>query len=100
MRTVCGVLHTTGCRLSEALARTPERIDRVGRARVFKTLKKRRCGTRQVDDPLWPWSRMTAWRPITAVLPAAGISESPHRSPKERRTLGVPGQRLSASPPT
>jgi integrase/recombinase XerD len=32
VRTLCGVPHTTGCRISEALALTPERIDLMGRA--------------------------------------------------------------------
>jgi hypothetical protein len=38
------VLHTTGCRVSEALALTPDRVDLAGRAVVFETLKKRRQG--------------------------------------------------------
>ena len=44
VRTLCGVLHATGCRLSEALALTPERVDPAGEALVFETLKKRRRG--------------------------------------------------------
>ena len=108
MRTLCGVLHTTGCRVSEALALTPERVDLASRAVVFETLKKRRRGVYRAvpvppglldqldlvhglreaqkrgkghaDRPLWPWSRMTAWRQVKAVM-AAG----PHRSPKGLR---------------
>ena len=38
------MLHTTGCRVSEALALTPERVDLAGRAVVLETLKKRRQG--------------------------------------------------------
>ena len=34
------VLHTTGCRVSEALALTPEHVDLTGRALVFETLKQ------------------------------------------------------------
>ena len=41
VRTFCGVLHATGCRISEALALTPERIDLSGRVIVFESLKKR-----------------------------------------------------------
>ena len=44
VRTLCGVLHATGCRISEALALTPERVDLTGKAVVFESLKKRRRG--------------------------------------------------------
>ena len=44
VRTVCAVLHTTGCCISEALALTPEHVDLSGKAVVFETLKKRRRG--------------------------------------------------------
>src|SRR3954466_14734517 len=67
VRTLCAVLHDTGCRISEALAPTPERtdltrpalaltserIDLTGRALVFESLKKRRRGVyRTVPVPL------------------------------------------------
>ena len=32
VRTLCAVLHTTGCRISEALALTPEHVDLPGKA--------------------------------------------------------------------
>ena len=101
VRTFCGVLHTTGCRVSEALALTPEHVDLPGKAVVFETLKKRRRGVYRAvpvppglldqldlvhglreaqrrgkghtDQPLWPWSRMTAWRHVTTVMAAADI---------------------------
>lgn len=113
VRTFCAVLHDTGCRISEALALTPERIDLSGRAVVFGTLKKRRQGVyRAVPVPpglldqldlvhglqeaqkrgkghadrlLWPWARNTAWRRVKAVMEAAGIPDGPHRSPKGLR---------------
>src|SRR4051812_10924176 len=115
VRTFCSVLHTTGCRVSEALALTPEHVDLTGRALVFETLKKRRRGVYRavpvppglldqldlvhglreaqrrgkghVDQPLWPWSRMTAWRHVTTVMAAAAadIPAGPHRSPKGLR---------------
>src|SRR3954470_3498005 len=44
VRTFCGVLHATGCRISEALALTVDRIDLSGRVIVFESLKKRRTG--------------------------------------------------------
>lgn len=113
VRTFCAVLHDTGCRISEALALTPERIDLSGRAVVFGTLKKRRQGVyRAVPVPpsfldqldlvhgvqeaqkrgkghtdrlLWPWARNTAWRHVKAVMEAAGIPDGPHRAPKGLR---------------
>jgi integrase len=44
VRTFCATLHATGCRVSEALARTAKRIDLAGRVAVFESLKKRRRG--------------------------------------------------------
>jgi integrase len=44
VRTFCGVLHATGCRISEALALTAQQIDLSGRVVVFESLKKRRSG--------------------------------------------------------
>ena len=44
MRTLCGVLHTTGCRVSEAFALDPRACRPPGKAVVFETLKKRRQG--------------------------------------------------------
>jgi integrase/recombinase XerD len=44
VRTLCTVLHDTGCRISEALALTSENIDLSGRAVMFESLKKRRRG--------------------------------------------------------
>ena len=90
VRTLCGVLHATGCRISEDLELTAELIDLSGRVLVFESLKKRRTGVfRAVPVPpelldaldlvhgireakqrgatkalLWPWSRMTAFRRV------------------------------------
>lgn len=44
VRTFCGVLAFAGCRLSEALELTAERVDFAGGVLVFETLKKRRRG--------------------------------------------------------
>jgi hypothetical protein len=35
--------------------------------------------------PLWPCSRMTAWRQVTTVMVAADLLAGPHRSPKGLR---------------
>lgn len=44
VRTFCTLLHDTGCRVSQALAVTAERIDVSGKAVMFETLKKRKRG--------------------------------------------------------
>jgi integrase len=101
VRTLCVILHDTGYRVSEALALTPERVDFSGKAVVFETLKKRTRGVfravpvpdatldllamvhglrerkkrQQKTDPLWPWSRVTAWRRVLEVMDAAKIKK-------------------------
>lgn len=118
VRTFCAVLHDSGCRISEALALTPERIDLTGQAVVIETLKKRRSGVYRAvpvppglldqldlvhgvreaqrrgkghaDRPLWPWARNTAWRRVKAVMAAAEIMDGPHRTAKGlRHSYGI-----------
>ena len=117
-RTFCGVLAYTGCRISEALALTADRVDLASGNIVFESLKKRKKGVyRAVPVPpalldaldlvhsirqaqkgkdggrkahLWTWSRATAWRHVKAVMEAAGIADSAHASPKGlRHAFGV-----------
>ena len=112
--TLCGMLYCTGCRISEALALTPRRVDLNDQTLIFETLKKRRKkvyravpvpeallddlalvhGIREaikrqktdmLDAPLWPMSRVTAWWQVSAVMIAAGIEDGPHRCPKGLR---------------
>lgn len=111
-RTLCMTLAYSGCRLSEALALTLERVDLATGTLVFESLKKRRPGLyRAVPVPpallealdlvhgvregqgrrghgrdvrLWPWSRMTGWRHVHAAMQAAGL-DGPHASPKGLR---------------
>ncbi|WEQ54365.1 tyrosine-type recombinase/integrase (plasmid) [Komagataeibacter nataicola] len=116
-RTLCMTLAWSGCRLSEALALTADRVDLAGGVLVFATLKKRQDGIyRAVPVPpsllealdlvhgireaqrrrgrgsaarLWPCSRMTGWRAVHAVMDAAGLS-GPAASPKGlRHAFGV-----------
>src|SRR4051795_1629967 len=120
VRTFCGVLHATGCRISEALALTVQQVDLSGRVVVFESLKKRKRGVyRAVPVPpelldaldlvhgvreaqrrgqakalLWPWSRMTAYRRVQAVIAAAGIPDGP--TPAPRACAMASGCRLSA----
>ena len=111
VRSFCGVLHATDCRISEALALTTDRVDLAGRVIVLESLKKRRRGVyRAVPVPpellntldlvhglrnaqrrgqaralLWPWSRMTGFRRVQEVIAAAGIPAGPHACPKGLR---------------
>jgi integrase/recombinase XerD len=119
VRTLCMTLAYAGCRLSEALALTAARVDLAAGVLVFESLKKRRTGVfRSVPVPptmvhgirelharrakgrgvrLWPWSRMTGWRAVHAVMQAAGLEGVP-ASPKGLRhgfgvaavTAGIP----------
>lgn len=115
VRTFCHTLHTTGCRISEALQLTPVRIDLPARLVTFETLKQRRRGvyravpvpedyldtldmvhglrelqrrsgtTSGCDARLWSWSRMTGFRYVKGVMDAARIEDGPHKSPKGLR---------------
>ena len=112
-RTFCHVLHFTGCRISEALALTADRIDYANGTITFESLKKRRSGIyRSIPVPpallealdlvhnvreieakrgrgrkvrLWSWERTTAWRKVKAVMDAADLGEGPQVSPKGLR---------------
>jgi integrase/recombinase XerD len=112
VRTLCMTLAYAGCRLSEALALTADRVDLAAGVRVIESLKKHRGGSgrtvpvppalletlnmvhgiRELHDRgdkgrgmrLWPWSRMTGWRTVHAVMAAARL-DGPHASPKDLR---------------
>jgi len=112
VRTLCMTLAYAGSRLSEALALTADRVDLAAGVLVFETLKKRQAGIyRAVPVPpalldaldlvhgirelharrgkgrgirLWPWSRMTGWRAVHAVMAAVGL-DGPQASPKGLR---------------
>jgi integrase len=92
-RAFCRLLAFTGCRISEALATTPARLDADTGRIVFQTLKRRRTIFRAVPIPpelvtelhglakgvptegvLWTWCRQTAWRRVKTVMEAAGIA--------------------------
>jgi integrase/recombinase XerD len=114
IRTLCSVICYTGCRVSEALVLTGRHVDLNGQMIVFETLRKRRkkvyraipvpqalidtldmvhglreANKRQkkamLDAALWPWSHVTAWRQVCAVMRAAGLPDGPHRCPKGLR---------------
>lgn len=88
------VLYYCGCRITEALNLTPERIDLAEKAVVFETLKRRKEGQfRSVPIPdsltilirkiaaeteagarLWPFSRTTGYRLVKRVMKKAAVS--------------------------
>ena len=113
VRTFCDTLAYTGCRISEALALTPERIDLSAKAVIFQTLKQRgKIRFRSVPIPaqhlealllvhnirkaqksksvatktakLWDFKRAMASRHVAAVMDAASI-EGAHACPKGLR---------------
>ena len=51
VQTFCLVLYYTGCRISEALALTPDRIDFEEGTLTFETLKRRKQVFRSVPVP-------------------------------------------------
>ncbi len=111
IRTFCHTLQVTGCRISEALETTINRVDLEQQTVTFRTLKKRqKTHYRLVPVPpdyldsldmvheirarqqhhqrakLWEWSRTTAWRHVKAVMTEAGIDiRLPHATPKGLR---------------
>ena len=110
--TFCWTLAYTGCRISEGLALSADRVDLKDGVLVFESLKKRRRGVyRAVPVPpvlldsldvvhdlqtarkqqdqgsgvyLWDWSRPTAWRRVREVMLVAGIT-GVHATPKGLR---------------
>ncbi len=117
IRSLCMTLAYAGCRLSEALALTVDRVDLAAGTLIFETMKKRRTGVfRAVPVPptllksldlvhgirqhqahkgkgrgelLWPWSRMTAWRYVHAVMEQAGLSGAQASAKGLRHGFGV-----------
>nr|WP_249196301.1 site-specific integrase [Gluconobacter kondonii] len=117
VRTLAMTLAWSGCRLSEALDLTADRVDLVSGVLVFESLKKRQDGIyRAIPVPpvllealdlvhgvreaqarrdrgrslrLWPVARMTGWRMVHRVMDEAGLS-GPAASPKGlRHAFGV-----------
>jgi integrase/recombinase XerD len=90
----CLTLFYTGCRISEALNLTAERIDMADKAVVFETLKRRKRGhfravpipdilaglfgrilkDRDPSERVWKFSRATGYRLIKEHLNRAGIA--------------------------
>jgi len=107
-RTFCRLLAFTGCRISEGLALTPERIDAEADRVVFRTLKRRKLSFRAVpvppgllsdlnrlargrrpDEPLWAWCRQTAWRRVRWAMTEAGIAGAQAMPKGLRHAFGI-----------
>ena len=93
-RTLCMTLAFTGCRISEALNLTKERIDVAAKTLVFETLKKRKRGvfrmvpvptdfidelllfaqTIKAGDRLWPMCRTSGYLTVKQAMRVAGIA--------------------------
>ena len=112
VRTLCLVLAYTGCRISEALALTADKIDLSSKTIILRTLKQRdriiyravpvpdstldaldlvhrvRKAHKSKDGgknvPLWSWGRTQATKHICHVMTQAGITGA-HASPKGLR---------------
>jgi integrase/recombinase XerD len=105
LQALAHTLTFTGCRISEALACGPHRLDLEGGALVFQTLKRRRLCFRHVPIPdalvemllaspvtadrYWPMHRATAWRHVKHAMTLAGI-EGPMATAKGlRHAFGI-----------
>lgn len=108
VRTLCLTLAYTGCRISEALALTPQSIEAQDGFVALRSLKRRngdvvirevplplwlldelaersRSRSGETDTRLWPLSRSRSWALIKAVMREAGIAEGKHATPKGLR---------------
>lgn len=109
--TFCLTLAYTGARISEVLALTSDRVDSEGEVIIFSTLKRRRSGVYRAvpvppmlirrlrtvhgsndsTEPLWTWSRTTAWTRVKEVMERAGIQGARAMPKALRHTFGVYG---------
>ncbi len=107
LRSLCLTLAYTGCRVSEALALTPDALRSSEGTVAFRSLKKRSRSVvvREVpvppelsrdlitlanachalDDRLWPWGRCRAWQLVKTLMAEAGIRSGPHATVKGLR---------------
>ena len=61
----------------------PELLDTLDMVHGVREMQKR--GSARLDERLWPWNRMTAWRRMEEVIDAGGIGEGPHACAKGLR---------------
>ena len=119
------VLGWSGARISEVLALTPAAIDLESGVANIETLKRRKRGVirqvplprdvlgelsrvfqirqRQRDpevatEPIWRWSRTTAWRRIKELMAAAEVSGTPATPKGLRHSFGVNAFQVGVPP--
>jgi integrase len=119
LRTLCLTLVYTGCRISEALALTVDRVECEAGFIAIRSLKKRKRAVviREVPAPdelfvalneahsfedrdalLWPISRSGAWHLVKGVMREAGVPEGAHMTPKGlRHSFGIHAIRSGVS---
>lgn len=107
LRLLCLTLAYTGCRISEALALTPDSLRSSEGVIAIRSLKKRSKvvvvrevpvpddvlaelavladGCSRTDDRLWSWGRVRAWQLVKAIMQSAGIRPGPHATVKGLR---------------
>jgi len=102
LESFCLFLYYTGCRISEALELQPEDLQSIEGVVAIRTLKRRgktvvrripipntlsqklqRLGA-STQNPVWSFSRTTAWRRVKEVMQEANIGGS-HAIPKGLR---------------
>jgi integrase/recombinase XerD len=111
LRTLCLTLAYTGCRISEALELTVDRIESEAGFIAIRSLKKRDRAVvfREVPAPdalfialgeahtfedrharLWPISRSGAWILVKGIMREACVPEGAHMTPKGlRHSFGI-----------
>jgi site-specific recombinase XerD len=119
LRTLCLTLAYTGCRISEALALTVDRVERDAGFIAIRSLKKRKRTVviREVPAPdalfvalndahafedrsarLWPISRSGAWYLVKGIMREASVPEGAHMTPKGlRHSFGIHAIRSGVS---
>ncbi len=113
VKTLCQLLYYTGCRVSEALKLTADRVDTAAGEIVIQSLKKRSTTPHyrpipvpmefmndlavvhalksQIKNRLWTWSRSHTWRLVKATMIEAGINpDMPYSTGKGlRHAFGI-----------
>jgi integrase/recombinase XerD len=107
-RTFCGLLHYTGCSLTEGLTLMPSQVDFSARTVILQGTTPRRHDIKRAipvpdsfialldevhdihraqsgpnaDQPLWPQDRKAMVERVNRVIRRAGIAGGPHARPK------------------
>lgn len=121
-RTFALMLYYSGCRISEALEVTGERIDYKEQVVQFRTLKRKKQSFRYVplphsfleklddvhhvkdfvkkepDKKIWQFNRKTGWSAIKAVMEKAGIEGAQATAHGLRHSFVIAHQQIKTPP--